>query len=203
MLPCSAVWALAAKDSQKPKCCVHANSPKPALKASSLPLRNQYGHLFSDVFIVTCLCMLNELSLFTVQARIDPQNGLYSAEVSILSGQSWGRELHRSSRQTEHIMLLFLSRTVPVTFQLLAIYPPSSADSWLREVKRGSIVNLNLIKCGELAGKSLSAADFLCRSHSADTTVNNELQGQQSQSLAWILLFSPFSPLSFQNKLVA
>lgn len=67
-------------------------------------------------------------------------------------------------------MVLFLSQTVPVTFQPMAIYPPSSTDSWLREVKRGSVVNLNLIKCGEPVGKSLSAADFLCRSLCADTS---------------------------------
>lgn len=36
----------------------------------ALPLfRNQSRHLFSDVFIVTPLCILNELSLFTVQSR--------------------------------------------------------------------------------------------------------------------------------------
>lgn len=65
-------------------------------------------------------------------------------------------------------MLLFWSRTVLVTFQRLAIYPLSSADSRLREVKRGSAVNLNLMKCREPAGKSLSAADFRCRSAETD-----------------------------------
>lgn len=133
---------------------------------------------------MTCLCMLNELFLFTVQGCIDPQNGWYSAEISILSGQSLGRELHRSNRQTKHIMLLFQGWTAPVTFQPLAIYPLSSADSWLREVKRGSTVNLNLIKCREPVGMSLSAADLHGRS--LLIPVNNELQGQLSQSHAWI-----------------
>lgn len=86
-------------------------------------------------------------------------------------------------------MLLFGSRTVPVTFQLPPIYPLSPADSWLREVKRGSAVNLNLIKCREPAGKSLSAAHFLSADLAPLIAMNNELQGQQPQSHAWIYSF--------------
>lgn len=100
--------------------------------------------------------MLNELSLFNVQCCIDLPNGCYSAEISILSVRSWGKELHRSNRLTEHIILLFWSWTLPVTLQLLGIYPVSSADSWLREVKRGNAANLYLIKCGESVTKPIN-----------------------------------------------
>lgn len=102
--------------------------------------------------------MLNELSLFTVQVYIDPQNGWYSAQIHI--GSEAESSIDQVDRQST-IMLLFRGWTVPVTFQWLAIYPPSSADSWLREVKRGSAVNLNLIKFREPAGESLSAVDSL------------------------------------------
>lgn len=49
-----------------------------------------------------------------------------------------------------------------------AIYPPSPENTWLRKVKRGRAVNLNLIKCRSAVEKSPPAADLFSRFLRAD-----------------------------------